>query len=244
MYFNSRLTISSRADSKTIYAALGDGATMTSLVPTILQSVDISRFRTVLIGGAHAPKNLPNNAIATYGLTETMGGAIHDGVPLDGVEIRLGEDSEIEVRSRSLLRCYRNGVDPKTKDGWLPTGDLGEMKNGRLKVLGRRDEQINTGGYKVWPSTVENSIRELEVVTDVFVAGTPDNKWGSAVTAWVVLQPNVATLQLKTLREHVRETLPDYCAPQTLFVVDQIPKTSLGKVQMTELLKLSHESHE
>lgn len=244
MYFSSRLTVSSRADSKTIYAALGDGATMTSLVPTILQSVDISRFRTVLIGGAHAPKNMPNNAIATYGLTETMGGAVYDGVPLDGVEVRLGEDSEIEVRSKSLLRCYRNGVDPRTKDGWLATGDLGEMKNGRLKVLGRQDEQINTGGYKVWPTSVENSIREIELVTDVVVAATPEKKWGSAVTAWIVLQPHVATLRLKTLRDHVQKTLPDYCAPQILFVVDQIPKTSLGKVQMTELLSLTPKSHE
>lgn len=244
MHFGSRLTISSRADSKTIYAALDDGATMTSLVPTVLQSVDISRFRTVLIGGSKAPNELPRNAISTYGLTETMGGIVYDGVPLDGVDIRLGDNSEIEIRSKSLLRCYRNGVDPKTNDGWLRTGDLGDLRDGRLKVLGRQDELINTGGFKVWPSTVENSIQKLEVVADVVVAATPDKKWGSAVTAWVVLQPDVANLQLKVLRDHVQETLPDYCAPHKLFVVKQIPKSSLGKVQMTQLLKLSHESYE
>ncbi|PHX94273.1 MAG: hypothetical protein CK542_01470 [Acidimicrobium sp.] len=244
LHLGSRLTINSRADQATILAALDNGATMTSLVPTVLRSVDISRFKTVLIGGSNAPDNLPSNAISTYGLTETMGGVVYDGVPLDGVEIRLGEDSEIEIRSKSLLRCYRNGVDPKTNDGWLRTGDLGDLRDGGLKVLGRQDELINTGGFKVWPSTVENSIRQLEVVTDVFVAATPDKKWGSAVTAWVVLQPNVANLQLIVLRDHVQETLPDYCAPRKLFVVKQIPKSSLGKVQMTQLLKLSHESYE
>lgn len=244
MHFNSRLTISGRADSKTIDDALRDGANMTSLVPTVLRSVDISRFRTVLIGGAQAPEHLPNNAISTYGLTETMGGVVYDGEPLNGVEVRLNENSEIEIRSDSLLRCYRTGVDPKSKDGWLQTGDLAEMNNGLLRVLGRQDDQINTGGYKVWPSVVERSIQQLEAIDEVVVTATSDKRWGSAVTAWVVLQPNIKTLRLKTLRDHVRESLPDYCAPQILFVVNQIPKTSLGKVRMTELLRISPKSHE
>ena len=242
LHLGSRLTINARADQTTITAALDDGATMTSLVPTILHSVDISRFKTVLIGGASAPDNLPCNVISTYGLTETMGGVVYDGAPLTGVELRLTDDSEIEIRTESLLRCYRNGVDPKSADGWLRTGDLGEMRDGQLTVFGRKDDQINTGGYKVWPRVIENSIRQLDAVTDVVVAATPDKKWGSAVTAWVTLQPNVASLSLDVLRTHVRESLPDYCAPQKLFFVDQLPRTSLGKVQMSELLKLASDS--
>ena len=242
LHLGSRLTVSSRADQTTIMAALDDGATMTSLVSTVLQSVDISRFKTVLIGGSNAPDNLPNNAISTYGLTETMGGVVYDSAPLEGVEVRLGDDSEIEIRSKSLLRCYRNGVDPKSADGWLRTGDLGEMSDGRLTVFGRKDDRINTGGFKVWPNVVEKSIRQLTIVTDVVVGAAPDKKWGSAVTAWVTLQPNGASLSLEVLRMHVRESLPDYCAPQKLFVIDQIPRTSLGKVQMSELLKLASDS--
>lgn len=236
LHFGSKLTIAQRADSATINSALDGGANLTSLVPTVLRSVDITRFKTVLVGGSQTFDKLPNNAISTYGLTETMGGVIYDGRPLVGVEMRLGATSEIELRCNSLLRCYRDGFDPKSVDGWFMTGDLGEIYNGQLKILGRKDDLINTGGYKVWPITVETSIRQLDVIQDVVVAGTPDKKWGQAVTAWVVLRPDVKKFDLDILRAHVRDSQPDYCAPQKLFIVNQIPRSSLGKVLMSELL--------
>jgi O-succinylbenzoic acid--CoA ligase len=82
LQFGSQLTIERRTDRETIESALKNGANMTSLVPTILHSVDISNFKTVLIGGAHAPTNLPSNAISTYGLTETFGGVVYNGSPI------------------------------------------------------------------------------------------------------------------------------------------------------------------
>lgn len=237
LHFGSQLTIESRADKATIESAVKNGTNMTSLVPTILHSVDISNFKTVLVGGAHTPTNLPSNAISTYGLTETFGGVVYNGEPIDGVEIRIGTDSEIEIRCDSLLRTYRNGIDPKNSEGWLHTGDLGEFKDGKLSVLGRKDDLIKTGGYKVWPITVENSLRQHEVVADVVVAGTPDEKWGQTVTAWVVLRPDTKSLRLEDLSKHVRLTLPDYCAPKKVFIVDEIPRSSLGKALMSELVQ-------
>ncbi len=245
-HFGSKLTIGQRPDRTTIEDALDKGANLTSLVPSALGAVDISRFKKVLLGGARPPEGLAPNTIVTYGLTETMGGVVYDGSPLDDVEVRLGVDSEIEIRSTSLLRCYRDGTDPKTSDGWLKTGDLGEIINQRLSVSGRKDDLINTGGFKVWPITIENSIKEIEQVADVVVASTPDKKWGSAVTAWVVMHPDQPNLTLKDIRRHVRSTLPDYCAPQILFIVNQIPRSSLGKVQMNylrNLLPISREMH-
>ena len=237
LHFGSQLTIESRADKATIESAVKNGTNMTSLVPTILHSVDISNFKTVLVGGAHTSTNLPSNAISTYGLTETFGGVVYNGEPIDGVEIRIGTDSEIEIRCDSLLRTYRNGIDPKNSEGWLHTGDLGEFKDGKLSVLGRKDDLIKTGGYKVWPITVENSLCQHEVVADVVVAGTPDEKWGQTVTAWVVLRPDTRSLRLEDLSKHVRLTLPDYCAPKKVFIVDQIPRSSLGKALMSELVQ-------
>ena len=238
LHFGSILTVSNRADQKTFLDAVDRGATMTSLVPTVLQSVDISKFRTVLIGGAQAPDELPSNAISTYGLTETMGGVVYDGVPLEGVEVQVADDSEILIRSETLLRCYRDGTCPTTKDGWLPTGDLGEMTDGRLSVHGRRDELINTGGYKVWPKTVETSITNIDGVADCVVRGLADEKWGSVVSAWIVLADPKVRLNLDDVRRHVRQSLPDYCAPNKMFIVDQIPRSTMGKVQVSELLKL------
>ncbi len=240
LHFGSRLTIERRADQATIETAVNNGANMTSLVPTVLHSVDTSGFKTVLIGGAHPPANLPNNAISTYGLTETFGGVVYNGSPLAGVEVRINQDSEIQIRCNSLLRCYRNGLDPKTSDGWLLTGDLGEFHNEKLSILGRKDDLIKTGGYKVWPITVETCLRQHDAVADVVVAGTPDEKWGEAVTAWVVLKPHTPKIRIEDLSKHARLTLPDYCAPKNLFVVDQIPRSSLGKVLMIDLSKLSN----
>lgn len=237
LHFGSQLTIESRADKATIESAVKNGTNMTSLVPTILHSVDISNFKTVLVGGAHTSTNLPSNAISTYGLTETFGGVVYNGEPIDGVEIRIGTDSEIEIRCDSLLRTYRNGIDPKNSEGWLHTGDLGEFKDGKLTVLGRKDDLIKTGGYKVWPITVEDSLRKHEVVADVVVAGTPDEKWGQTVTAWVVLRSEARSLRLEDLSKHVRLTLPDYCAPKKVFIVDEIPRSSLGKALMSELVQ-------
>jgi O-succinylbenzoic acid--CoA ligase len=237
LHFGSQLTIESRADKATIESAVKNGTNMTSLVPTILHSVDISNFKTVLVGGAHTSTNLPSNAISTYGLTETFGGVVYNGEPIDGVEIRIGTDSEIEIRCDSLLRTYRNGIDPKNSEGWLHTGDLGEFKDGKLSVLGRKDDLIKTGGYKVWPITVENSLRQHEVVADVVVAGTPDEKWGQTVTAWVVLRSDTRSFRLEDLSKHVRLTLPDYCAPKKVFIVDEIPRSSLGKALMSELVQ-------
>jgi O-succinylbenzoic acid--CoA ligase len=240
LHFGSQLTIGRRADRETIESALRNGANMTSLVPTILHSVDISNFKTVLIGGAHPPTNLPSNAISTYGLTETFGGVVYNGSPIDGVEIRIGYDSEIEIRCDSLLRTYRNGFDPKKSEGWLHTGDLGEFKDGKLSVLGRKDDLIKTGGYKVWPITIETSLKQHEAIADVIVSGTPDEKWGQAVTAWVVLRKDAINVRLEDLTKHVLSTLPDYCAPKKIYLVDEIPRSSLGKALVSELFRQSN----
>ena len=123
-------------------------------MPTALARVDPTAFRTVLVGGQAPPPDRPANVIATYGLTETGSGIAYDGVPLDGVEIRIVDD-EIHVRGPMLLRAYRDGDDPKDADGWLPTGDAGSFEDGRLSVHGRIGDLIITGGENVWPVAVE-----------------------------------------------------------------------------------------
>ena len=238
MYYKSKLSFVDHIDQDSIDMALKSGATMTSLVPTVLQSVDVRQFRTVLIGGAQASGALPPNVVTTYGLTETMGGVIYNEVPLDQEEIRISADTEIQIKSPTLFRCYRGSTDTKITSGWFNTGDLGELVGGKLKVHGRKDELINTGGYKVWPSSVAAAIQKIDQVSDVVVAGTPDDKWGSAVTAWIVLKKPAITLKLEDIRQHVKKTLPDYCAPQKIYLVAEIPRSALGKPKFVELNKM------
>ena len=92
--------------------AAAEGCTRTSLVPTALARIDPPAFRTILVGGQAPPPDRPANVIATYGLTETGSGIVYDGVPLDGVEIRV-VDGEIHVRGPMLLRAYRDGRRPE-----------------------------------------------------------------------------------------------------------------------------------
>src|SRR5438270_13688700 len=107
-------------------AATGDeGVTLVSLVATALARVDTSRFRVIVLGGSAPPEDRPHNAVATYGMTETGSGVVYDGVPLDGVDVRIDEHGQIHVRGAMLLRTYRSGIDPKDARGWFPTGGLG-----------------------------------------------------------------------------------------------------------------------
>jgi O-succinylbenzoic acid--CoA ligase len=208
-------------------------ATLVSLVATQLRRMDVTRFRAVVLGGAAAPDERPPNCVVTYGMTETGSGVVYDGVPLDGVEVR-SVDGELQVRGPMLLRCYRDGTDPKDGDGWLRTGDGGSVEDGVVRVAGRLADVVVTGGEKVWPDPIERIVRRVPGVAEVAVAGRPDPEWGQRVVAWVV--PDGAPPDLEAVRDAVRAELPAYCAPKELVVVDALPRTALGKVRRRSLV--------
>lgn len=214
--------------------AAADGATLVSLVATALQRVDASMYRCIVLGGARPPAERPHNCVVTYGLTETGSGVVYDGVPLDGVEIDIRDDI-VHLRAPMLLRAYRDGTVPLDDKGWFRTGDMGLFADGRLTVHGREGDLIITGGENVWPEAVEDILRRHPSVADVCVAGVPDDEWGQTVTAWVV-PARGATPVLDDLRECVKESLPAFCAPKGLRIVDRIPRTALGKPQRAQLV--------
>lgn len=205
-----------------------EGATLASLVATQLRRRDVTRFRVVVLGGSAPPADRPANGVVTYGMTETGSGIVYDGVPLDGVEAR-AIDGELHVRGPMLLRTYRDGTDPKDAAGWLPTGDGGAVTDGVVHVDGRLADVIVTGGEKVWPDAVERVLLRLPSVKEVAVAGRPDPEWGSRVVAWIVAGDPAPGLD--ALRDAVKAELPPWCAPKELVVVDQLPRTALGKVR-------------
>lgn len=219
-------------------AALG-GATHTSLVATALGRIDASIFTTILLGGGTAPPSLPNNVVTTYGMTESGGGVVYNGRPLDGVEIKIVED-EIYLRCAMLLRSYRDVTTATTQDGWFATGDIGSIDPfGNLQVLGRRSEMIISGGENIWPSAVEYSLLSNPLVEQTVVRGISDDVWGQRVVAYVVLNkvaPSITAEFLRSqLRDHVKQTLPAFCAPQQVVIVTELPRTSLGKIDFSAL---------
>ncbi len=233
------LTVLPRFDAAAVAAS---GATLVSLVPATLPRVNIEQFRQIVLGGSRPPPDRPANCLATYGMTETGSGIVYEGYALDGVEVRI-VNGEIHVRGPMLLRTYRDGVDPKSADGWLPTGDLGALgTDGRLSVFGRRGDLIITGGENVWPEAVETVLARHRGIADVAVVGRADPVWGQAVTALIVPVDPSDPPTLSEVREWVRSDLPVFCAPHGVFVVAEIPRTALGKIRRSALSNLIGEN--
>ena len=238
LHTGAALTLLPAFDVAAVQDAAKNGATHTSLVATALSRIDTSLFKSILLGGSSAPEYLPSNVITTYGMTETGGGVVYNGQPLDNVEIKI-VDGEIFLRCPMLMRAYRDDQTISVEDGWYATGDIGEIDNdGKLSVHGRQTDMIITGGENVWPSAVENSLTSHPLVNQIVVRGMPDTTWGQRVVAYVVLNDATQTSEVKLLsdlRDHVKQTLPAFCAPQQIIVVAEIPRTSLGKVDAQAL---------
>jgi O-succinylbenzoic acid--CoA ligase len=225
-------------------ADLGEGRRYCSLVPTQLRRMldddRLATFDAVLLGGAAAPAALLAearargvNVVTTYGMSETSGGCVYDGVPLAGVTVELGE--RIVLQGPVVARGYRLRPDLTAEafDGdRFTTSDLGELRDGRLVVLGRADDLVVTGGEKVAPAAVEAALSEHPSVVDVAVVGQPDPEWGARVVAYVVLR---APLTLEQARAHVASRVSRVAAPRELRVVDALPLLPGGKVDRARL---------
>jgi o-succinylbenzoate---CoA ligase len=241
----SEPVLAERADPEALAAS---GCAHVSLVPTQLQRLllqagaPLAGFSSVLLGGAAAPAGLLDAArdagvpvVTTYGMTETCGGCVYDGVPLDGVRAEIRDDGRIWISGPVLFSGYRGGP-PAPDDGWFRTGDLGVLDAaGRLLVRGRADDVINTGGHKVVPGEVAAALQTCPGVRDAAVVGQPDPEWGERVVAVVVPADPGDPPAPELLRRHVRERLPRYAIPTRVVMVDAVPMLPSGKHDIVRL---------
>ncbi|MGZ8619101.1 MAG: class I adenylate-forming enzyme family protein, partial [Actinomycetota bacterium] len=231
--------------------AAAPGASV-ALVPTMLRRLvdadtDLSRCGVLLLGGGPVPGELRAAAeahgariVSTYGLTESCGGVVYDGVPFEGTELRIGDDDRIELRGPTIMEGYRH--DPAatgatfTTTGWFLTADAGSLDGeGRLHVSGRLDEAIRTGAETVWPDEVERALQQHPKVADVAIAGRPHPEWGQQVVAYVVPAKPDDPPSLDELRDHASEQIARHKAPRELVLVPDLPRTSSGKIRRAEL---------
>lgn len=240
--------------------ATGD-PTYVSLVPTqvsrLFEDPDathvLAGFDAVLVGGAGTPEPLLAQAqaagvrlISTFGMTETAGGCIYDGIPLPVTEVHIDNDRHIVLGGPTVaagylgdreLTAYRFQVDP---DGvrWFRTEDLGYLDDaGRLRVTGRADDLINSGGVKIAPGPIEDAlVRYLPGVVDACVVGVQDREWGEVVAASVILAPRTPhSPTVADARAALRGVVPDAALPRMLQVVDAFPQLGPGKTDRSRL---------
>ncbi|MDT5086631.1 MAG: o-succinylbenzoate---CoA ligase [Mycobacterium sp.] len=239
---------------------LGSGRRYTALVAAQLAkalndpaaTAALAGLDAVLIGGGPAPRPVLDaaasagvSAVRTYGMSETAGGCVYDGVPLDGVKVRVDADGRIVIGGPTLAKGYRNPPDPDpfAEPGWFRTDDIGVVDDsGALSVLGRIDDAISTGGLTVLPQPVEAALRTHPAVADCAVFGVADQRLGQRVVAAVVVADGCGPPSLDTLRAHVLRTLDHTAAPRELHIVDALPMRGIGKVDRSALVRLAGKS--
>jgi O-succinylbenzoic acid--CoA ligase len=261
--YGTTAVVHERFDAERALAALdSESITLVSLVATTLARLldaGLERppaLRCALTGGGPVPGALAERALAagipvsqTYGLTESCsqattvpvaaigagaGGA--DGVdagagpPLFCTQARTAPDGEILLRGPTIASGSRDA------DGWLHTGDLGDLdERGNLHVTGRKADTIITGGENVAPAEVEAALDAHPAVLEAAVVARPHPQWGEAVTAIVVTRPGQA-LDAESLRAHCARRLAGHKVPREfVFVAGPLPRTGSGKLLRREL---------
>jgi O-succinylbenzoic acid--CoA ligase len=235
------------AELASAVSALGSGRKYASLVAAQLDkalqdpmsAAALASLDAVLIGGGPMPAAVAERASAagisvvrTYGMSETAGGCVYDGVPLDGVRLRI-DDGRVVLGGTTLAKGYRNPVqpDPFVDAGWFRTDDIGAVDDsGVLRVLGRADDAISTGALTVLPQLVEAALATHPAVADSAVFGVADERLGQRVVAAIVVVTGRMAPTLAELRAHVASTLPSTAAPREVHVVDELPRRGIGKV--------------
>ena len=178
---------------------------------------------------------------------EALEAALGAGAPVDvDVEVPDGEPGELLVRGPQVFAGYWG--DPEATaaamlpGGWLRTGDMVRREESFLWMADRRRELILTGGFNVYPSQVEAAIRDMDGVVDVAVVGMDAGARGETVVAAVVPAEGAApgAITLESVRAHAERTLPHYALPRRLEIIDEMPRSVIGKVmrrQVREMLE-------
>ncbi|GAB7192602.1 o-succinylbenzoate--CoA ligase [Kineococcus sp. NUM-3379] len=239
----------------------------TSLVPTqLLRLLEaggaateaLASFDAVLVGAAATPPVLLERAreagvrvVTTYGASETCGGCVYDGVPLDGVHVSADPTtSRLTLAGDVVARGYRArpgdpafGTDPAGRRTFT-TDDAGVLSTGpggpvRLEVLGRLDDLVTTGGLKVAPALVEGVLVQHPGVAEAAVVGVEDARWGQRLVAVVVPAEGAGEPALGELRAFVTARLAAHAAPRQLVVLRGLPLRGPGKPDRRALRELA-----
>ena len=213
-------------------------ADFTAIVPTQLHRAltsdeellnHLKSCKKVLVGGGPLSAQLRSDAeahdikiVETYGATETCGGVIYDGEPLEGVEVKLVE-GKVAIKGAQLALGYL-GQGPISVDGWFVTSDLGEMRGGKLKIIGRADDQIISGGEKISLSAVDDFLQSEFNHPGIVSFSKTDAEWGERLCIATTKEFPVNMISGK-----LKERFGSHVSPKEILSVKEIPYLSIGK---------------
>lgn len=238
-----------------------------SLVPAMLAALDaegdagwdvLAAYDAVLVGGAATPRSLVDRLLfmgvhvfTSYGMTETCGGAVFDGWPLDGVRVVAGPDGRLEVCGTQVALGYRDGRDPqrwRTAGGvrCFRTDDLGAVApDGQVSVHGRADDVVQVGGASVSLGAIEKVLRADPRVADAHVVAVADPVFGATPVAFVVpvggrtTRPSMADADADDLATRVEAQLGRAARPRAVLILPGLPTLESGKPDRAALLALA-----
>lgn len=229
----------------------------------LLMKTDLSSVNFILLTSSAAPEKMQREVklffknlhmlMNPYGLTES--GPVFGphplniprpigsvGYPLEGVETRI-VDGVLQIKSKAILTSYHNRPDAydkvMTEDGFLITGDLFRMnKYGFYFYIGRADDMFKSGGEKIYPSEIETIIDRHPAVATSAVVGVPDKIKGYKPYAFVQLKQN-ENVTSEQIKNYAIKNVASYQIPREVWLVDELPKTSIGKIDRKLLTKMA-----
>ena len=210
-----------------------------SIVPTQLHKAltsdaklleHLTAAEAVLVGGGPVSDKLKKEAankhikiVTTYGMTEMSGGCVYNQKPLDGVEVKITSEGLIKLTGPMIASGYLSQGGQLTSvgsDDWFESSDVGELSNGFLKVNGRSDEVIISGGENISLTLVEEKIKRLLPNLEVIAFALPDEVWGEKLCIGSTSKLSI---------EEIKKSMGSLLSPKEVFLFEQIPTTSIGK---------------
>ena len=233
-------------------------ADFTAIVPTQLFKAlngddqllaHLVQAKAVLVGGAALTTELHLqaekagiNIVVTYGMTETSGGCVYNGVPLEDVEVSITPENRIAIKGTVLAHSYIGAEalwETQYKDGWFHSSDIGRIENEKLIVEGRSDDVIISGGENISLSAIESSLHAHFPHKSFAAFAVKDSQWGDALHV-AISGDGFPTKE--DVAHYLAEQFGEYAKPKGYLYLPELPLIGIGKVDRQKLAELHMEA--
>ncbi len=236
-------------------SAIYPNADFTAIVPTQLFRAlngddallqHLKNAKAVLVGGSALSDEIRDlatrnsiNIVETYGMSETCGGCVYNGTPLDGVTIEIDSQERIKISGKMLATTYVNNQDAwdlVCRDGWFTTSDYGTLNAGKLVVQGRADDVIISGGENISLLAIEKVLATAFPTTQCAAFAIADSEWGSALH--IACEGQTHPTQ-QEITKALTQSLGDIAKPKGFLFLAELPLISIGKVNRAALAEIA-----